>query len=64
MRRRRFANAKIKKRGDDGSVEDISRVDECFGCGVWELSEAGGGLLRSDECADRVDAEIFVEIGE
>jgi len=32
MRRRRFADAQIEKRGDNGGVLDISRVDECFRC--------------------------------
>ncbi len=32
MSRRRFADAQIEKRGDDGGVQDISRVDECFRC--------------------------------
>lgn len=64
MRRRRFADAQIEKRGRDDGVQDISRVDECFRCWVGELGEADGGLLRSDEGADGVDVEIFVEIGE
>jgi len=32
MRSRRFADAQIEKRGDNGGVLDISRVDECFRC--------------------------------
>ena len=32
MRRRRFADAQIEKRGEGGGVQDISRVDECFRC--------------------------------
>jgi hypothetical protein len=64
MRRRRFADAQIEKRGDDGGVQDIPRIDECFRWGVGELGKAGGGLLRSDKGADCVDVEIFVEIGE
>ena len=64
MRRRRFADAQIEQRGNNGGVHDVSRVDECFRCGVGKLGEAGGCLLRSDKGADRVDVEIFVEVGE
>ena len=64
VRRRRFADAQIQKREDDGGVEDVSRVDEGFRCRVGELGEAGDGLLRSDKGADRVDVGIFGEIGE
>ena len=64
MCRRRFTDAQIEKRGDDGRVQDIPRVDECFGRGVGELGEARGGLLRGGKGADGVDVEILVEIGE
>ena len=64
MRRRRFAEAQVEERGDGGGVQDISRVDERFRRRVGELGEAGGGLLRGDKGADRVDVQIFVEIGE
>lgn len=64
MRRRRFADAQIEKRGNNGGVQDISRVDECFRCGVGELGETIGGLLRSDKSAARVDVERFIEIGD
>ena len=64
MRRRRFADAQVEERGDDGGVQDVSRVDERFRRRVGELGEAGGGLLRSDKGADRVDVEVFVEIRE
>lgn len=64
MRRRRFADAQIEKRGNNGGVQDISRVDECFRCGVGELGEAVGGLLRGDKSAARVDVERFIEIRE
>ena len=64
MRRRRFTDAQIEKWGDNGGVRNIPRVDECFRGGVGELGKAGGGLLRSDKGADRVDVKIFVEVGE
>ena len=64
MRRRRFTDTQIEKRGNNGGVHDIPCVDECFRGGVGELGKAGGGLLRSDEGAYRIDIEIFVEVGE
>ena len=64
MRRRRFTNAQIEKRGNNRGVHDIPSVDERFRCRVGELRKAGGGLLSSDKGADRVDVEIFVEVGE
>ena len=64
MRRRRFADTQIEKRGDDGGIEDVSRVDEGFRCRVGELGEAGGGLLRGDKGAESVDVGVFGEIGE
>ena len=64
MRRRRFTDAQIEKWRDDSGVGDIPCVDERFRGGVGELGKAGGGLLRSDKGADRVDAEILVEVGE
>lgn len=64
MRSRRFADAQIEKWGDDGGVEDVSRVDEGFRCRVRELGEAGGGLLRGDKGAESVDVGVFGEIGE
>ena len=64
MRRRRFTDAQVEKWGDDGGVHNIPCVDECFRGGVGELGKAGGGLLRSDKGADRVDIEILVEVGQ
>lgn len=32
VRRRRFADTQVEKRGDDGGVQDIPRVDECPRC--------------------------------
>ena len=64
MCRCRFADAQIEKRGDNGGVQNISRVDESFRGRVRELGKAGGGLLRSDKGARRVDGEGLVEIGE
>ena len=64
MRRRGFTDAKIEKWGDNGGVRDIPCVDERFCGGVGELGKAGGGLLRGDKGADRVDVEILVEVGE
>ena len=64
MRRRRFADAQVEKRGEDGGVEDVARVDEGLRCRVGELGEAGDGLLRSDKGTESVDVGIFGEIGE
>ena len=64
MRRRRFTDAQIEKWGNNGGVRDIACVDERFRGGVGELGKAGGGLLRSDKGANRVDVEILVEVGE
>ena len=63
MRRRHFANAQIEKPGEYGGIHDVSCVDECSRGWVGELGEAGDGLLRSDEGANRIGVEIFVEIG-
>ena len=64
MRRGRFADAQVEKRGHNGRVENIARVDESLGRRVRELGEAGGGQLGGDEGAGRVDVEVFGEIGE
>lgn len=64
MRRCRFTDAKIEQWGDNCGVHDIPRVDERFRGGLGELGEAGGGLLRGDKGADRVDVEILVEVGQ
>ena len=64
VRCRRFADSQIKKWGDNGGVHDVSRVDECFRCGIGELGETGGCLLRGDKGADGVDVEVFVKVGE
>ena len=54
----------VAKRGDDGGVEDVARVDEGLRCRVGELGEAGDGLLRGDKGAESVDVGIFGKIGE
>lgn len=61
---RRLPDAQVHHWGDDGRVQDVSRVDECSSCRVGELLKACCRLLCRHEGTGCVDVQVAREVGQ